>query len=103
MVSSTIWKKACTSEGPITWSIFNPGVELSPVDRVEILYDYMEDFNPGPGLKCYTFPPLEVTKMWEILKDGCRKYEAYRNVCFFSIWGVNNLDITAYNAYGHWL
>jgi hypothetical protein len=24
------------SAGPITWSIFNPGVELSPVYRVEI-------------------------------------------------------------------
>jgi hypothetical protein len=24
------------SKGPITWSIFNPGVELSPVYRVEI-------------------------------------------------------------------
>ncbi len=23
-------------KGPLTWSIFNPGVELSPVDRVEI-------------------------------------------------------------------
>jgi hypothetical protein len=23
-------------KGPITWSIFNPGVELSPVYRVEI-------------------------------------------------------------------
>jgi hypothetical protein len=38
------------------WSIFNPGVELSPVNRVEIFCDYMDDFNPGwveistPGL-----------------------------------------------------
>jgi hypothetical protein len=24
------------TKGPITWSIFNPGVELSPVYRVEI-------------------------------------------------------------------
>ncbi len=39
---------------------FQPGVELSPVDRVEILYDYMEDFNPGVH-----FPPLEVTKKRE--------------------------------------
>ena len=23
-------------KGPITWNIFNPGVELSPVDRVKI-------------------------------------------------------------------
>jgi hypothetical protein len=42
-------------KGPITWSIFNPGVELSPVNRVElspvnrveIFCDYMDDFNPG--------------------------------------------------------
>ena len=35
------------TKGPITWSIFNPGVELSPVNRVEIFCDYMDDFNPG--------------------------------------------------------
>jgi hypothetical protein len=34
-------------KGPITWRIFNPGVELSPVNRVEIFCDYMDDFNPG--------------------------------------------------------
>jgi hypothetical protein len=26
---------------------FNPGVELSPANRVEIFCDYMDDFNPG--------------------------------------------------------
>jgi hypothetical protein len=26
---------------------FNPGVELSPVNWVEIFCDYMDDFNPG--------------------------------------------------------
>jgi hypothetical protein len=25
----------------------DPGVELSPVNRVEIFCDYMDDFNPG--------------------------------------------------------
>jgi hypothetical protein len=32
-----------------TWSTFNPGVELSPVNGVELLIfcDYMDDFNPG--------------------------------------------------------
>jgi hypothetical protein len=29
-------KQVNNSKGPITWSIFNPGVELSPVYRVEI-------------------------------------------------------------------
>jgi hypothetical protein len=29
-------KALAKSKGPITWSIFNPGVELSPVYRVEI-------------------------------------------------------------------
>ena len=41
--------------GPITWSIFNPGVELSPVNRVEIFCDYMDDFNPGVETLYYTF------------------------------------------------
>jgi hypothetical protein len=35
------------AKGPITWRTFNPGVELSPVNRVEIFCDYMDDFNPG--------------------------------------------------------
>jgi hypothetical protein len=39
----------------ITWSIFNPGVELSPVNRVEIFCDYMDDFNPGVETLYYTF------------------------------------------------
>jgi hypothetical protein len=43
------------SKGPITWSIFNPGVELSPVNRVEIFCDYMDDFNPGVETLYYTF------------------------------------------------
>jgi hypothetical protein len=34
MESEKILKIHC--KGPITWSIFNPGVELSPVYRVEI-------------------------------------------------------------------
>jgi hypothetical protein len=42
-------------KGPITWSIFNPGVELSPVNRVEIFCDYMDDFNPGVETLYYTF------------------------------------------------
>jgi hypothetical protein len=47
-------------KGPITWSIFNPGVELSPVDRLKF---FMITWKIStPGLKCYTFPPLEVTK-----------------------------------------
>jgi hypothetical protein len=32
-VNSKFWR---ICKGPITWSIFNPGVELSPVYRVEI-------------------------------------------------------------------
>jgi hypothetical protein len=44
-----------TSKGPITWSIFNPGIELSPVNRVEIFCDYMDDFNPGVETLYYTF------------------------------------------------
>jgi hypothetical protein len=43
------------SKGPITWSIFNPGVEFSPVDRVEIFCDYMDDFNPSVETLYYTF------------------------------------------------
>ena len=40
---------------PITWTTFNPGVELSPVNRVEIFCDYMDDFNPGVETLYYTF------------------------------------------------
>jgi hypothetical protein len=43
------------SKGPITWRIFNPGVELSPVNRVEFFCDYMDDFNPGVETLYYTF------------------------------------------------
>ena len=43
------------SKGPITWRTFNPGVELSPVNRVEIFCDYMDDFNPGVETLYYTF------------------------------------------------
>ena len=32
---------------PIAWRNFKPGVELSPVNRVENFCDYMDDFNPG--------------------------------------------------------
>ena len=42
-------------KGPITWRTFNPGVELSPVNRVEIFCDYMDDFNPGVETLYYTF------------------------------------------------
>jgi hypothetical protein len=35
------------NKGPITWTTFNPAVELGPVNRVEILCDYMDNFNPG--------------------------------------------------------
>ncbi len=58
-------------KGAITWSIFNPGVELSPVDRVEILYDYMEDCNPG--VEMLYVPAIGSNKKAGILKDGCRK------------------------------
>jgi hypothetical protein len=34
------------NKGLITWRTFNPGVELSPVNRVEFFCDYMDDFNP---------------------------------------------------------
>ncbi len=70
---------------------FNPGVELSPVDRVEILYDYMEDLNPG--VEILYVPAIGSNKKAGNFKRGCRKYETHRNVCFFPIWGVNNLDI----------
>ena len=36
------------------WEV-NPGVELSPVNRVEIFCDYMDDFNPGVKTLYYTF------------------------------------------------
>jgi hypothetical protein len=36
-----------------TWRIFNPGVELSPVNRVEIFCDYMDDFNLGSETALY--------------------------------------------------
>ncbi len=52
----------------------------------------MEDFNPG--VEMLYVPAIGSNKEAGILKDGCRKYETYRNVCFFSILGVNNLDIT---------
>jgi hypothetical protein len=42
-------------KGPITWRTFNPGVELSSVNRVEIVCDYMDDFNPGVETLYYTF------------------------------------------------
>ena len=42
-------------KGPITWRTFNPGVVLSPVNRVEIFCDYMDDFNPGVETLYYTF------------------------------------------------
>jgi hypothetical protein len=41
------WAGDKKTKGPITWRIFNPGVELSPVDRVENFSDYMYDFNLG--------------------------------------------------------
>ncbi len=47
---------------------FQPGVELSPVDRVEILYDYMEDFNPG--VEMLYVPAIGSNKKAGILKDG---------------------------------
>jgi hypothetical protein len=40
--------------GPITWRTFNPGVELSPVNRVEIFCDYCTWTISTPGLKRYT-------------------------------------------------
>jgi hypothetical protein len=41
--------------GAITWRTFSPGVELSPVNRVEIFCDYMDDFNPGVETLYYMF------------------------------------------------
>jgi hypothetical protein len=35
-----------TSKEPIIWSTFNPGVELSAVNRFEIFVIYMDDFDP---------------------------------------------------------
>ena len=49
------WLVHNTSKGPITWNIFNPGVELSPVNRVEFFCEYMDDFNPGVETLYYTF------------------------------------------------
>jgi hypothetical protein len=46
------------TKGPITWRTFNPGVELSPVNRIEIFCDYMDDFNPGFETLYYTFLAL---------------------------------------------
>ena len=34
---------------------FQPRVELSPVNRVDIFCDYMADFNPGVETLYYTF------------------------------------------------
>jgi hypothetical protein len=65
----------------ITWTISTPGLKCYK-PGVEMLY--------VPGI-CNSH--AEVKKR-EILKDGCRKYEMYRNTYFFPIWGVNNLDIT---------
>jgi hypothetical protein len=53
--SRTFQDKIRETKGPITWSIFNPGVELSPVNRVEIFCDYMDDFNPGVETLYSTF------------------------------------------------
>ncbi len=78
--------------GPITWSIFNPGVELSPVDRIEILYDYMEDFNPGVEI---LYVPAIGSKMLEnVIKGAAENMKRIAMFVCFSIWGVNNLDIT---------
>jgi hypothetical protein len=35
--------------------MFNPWVELSPVNRVEMFCDYMDDFNPGVETLYYMF------------------------------------------------
>ncbi len=48
-----------------------------------------------PGLKCYTFPPLEVKKK-RVAAENMKHIAMF--VGFFSIWGVNNLDITVYYA-----
>jgi hypothetical protein len=50
-----VYSKNRAFKGPITWRTFNPGVELSPVNRVEIFCDYMDDFNPGVETLYYTF------------------------------------------------
>jgi hypothetical protein len=39
---------------------FNPGVELSPVNRVEIFCDYMDDFNPGVETLYYTLSAIGI-------------------------------------------
>jgi hypothetical protein len=43
---------------PITWSTLNPGVELSPVNRVEIFCYYMDDFIT------WTISTLELCNLW---------------------------------------
>ena len=65
---------------------FQPGVELSPVDRVEILYDYMEDFNPG--VEILYVPAIRSNKKVGNFKRGCRKYETYLNVFFLAEAGL---------------
>ena len=37
----------CACKGLITWSFFNPGVELSPVEWAENINDHINDFSPG--------------------------------------------------------
>jgi hypothetical protein len=54
-VSCIPYPNPFTFKGPITWRTFNPGVELSPVNRVEIFCDYIDDFNPGVETLYYTF------------------------------------------------
>ncbi len=85
-------KNIVCSKGPITWSIFNPGVELSPVDRVEILYDYMEDFNPE--VEMLYIPAIGSNKK----ADGCRKYETYIAMFVFSQFGVLITLILQFNV-----
>ncbi len=68
--------------GPLHGAFSTPGLN-SALLTVEILYDYMEDFNPG--IEMLYVPAIGSNKKREILKDGCRKYETYRNGFFFNL------------------
>jgi hypothetical protein len=41
--------------GRLHGAFSTPGLRLSPVNRVEIFCDYMDDFNPGVETLYYTF------------------------------------------------
>ena len=45
-------------------------------------------------------PAIGSNKKAQILKDGCRKYETYRNVCFFKFGVLITLICNIYNMSG---